>query len=205
MNIIYFTHNEITDHVLIPSFLENFGDRVFIHTDRIDLKVIEKYNADFIVSDRARYLIRDDVLNVLDKKIVNLHPSFLPYNRGYNPQFWSVVEGTPSGNTIHYIDENIDTGDIIAQQKIDLLENDTLRTFYNRHRNGMVDLFMKNWELIKTGKNPRISQPKKGTFHYKKDLDAYYFKLPLGWDTSVSVVKQLFAKEPAWIDENSRV
>ena len=39
----------------------------------------------------------------------------LPYNRGKNPNVWPIIDGTPAGVTLHYIDSGIDTGEIIHQ------------------------------------------------------------------------------------------
>ena len=44
---------------------------------------------------------------------LNLHPSFLPHNRGMHPYYWSIVENTPAGVSIHFIDERIDAGRIV--------------------------------------------------------------------------------------------
>ena len=42
--------------------------------------------------------------------------SYLPWNRGADPNFWSILEDTPKGVTIHIMDESIDTGDILYQK-----------------------------------------------------------------------------------------
>ena len=42
----------------------------------------------------------------------------MPYNRGSHPNFWSFVENTPAGVTIHEVDEGVDTGKIINQKQI---------------------------------------------------------------------------------------
>ena len=59
------------------------------------------------------------------KKIINLHISYLPYNKGAHPNFWSFADNTPSGVTIHEVNENLDSGNIIFQKKIefDILNN----------------------------------------------------------------------------------
>lgn len=46
---------------------------------------------------------------------MNLHISYLPWNKGADPNFWSCIDGTPAGVTLHHIDAGVDTGDIIAQ------------------------------------------------------------------------------------------
>jgi methionyl-tRNA formyltransferase len=51
---------------------------------------------------------------------LNLHPSLLPAYRGPSPLFWQLRDGAPTGVTIHYLDETLDTGDIAAQMAMPL-------------------------------------------------------------------------------------
>src|SRR6202043_2221553 len=52
---------------------------------------------------------------------LNVHPSLLPANRGPEPLFWTFREGvTRTGVTIHVMDEGMDSGDILAQESIDI-------------------------------------------------------------------------------------
>ncbi len=51
---------------------------------------------------------------------LNLHPSLLPAYRGPQPLFWELRDGAPTGTTVHYLDEGLDTGDIAAQTAVPL-------------------------------------------------------------------------------------
>ncbi len=51
---------------------------------------------------------------------LNLHPSLLPLYRGPQPLFWQLRDGAPTGATVHYMDEGLDTGDIAAQIAVPL-------------------------------------------------------------------------------------
>ncbi len=51
---------------------------------------------------------------------LNLHPSLLPAYRGPQPLFWQLRDGAPTGATVHYLDEGLDTGDIAAQTAVPL-------------------------------------------------------------------------------------
>ena len=66
---------------------------------------------DFIVSYGYRYIIKKNIIDYFHKRIINLHISYLPYNRGADPNLWSILEDTPSGVTIHYIDDDKHTSD----------------------------------------------------------------------------------------------
>ena len=186
MKVLYFTNTDIQDHDVIPSIIKNSGDTVQLHTTKIDLEFIKSNDIEFIVSDRSRYLIKKNVINYLPKKIVNLHPSFLPWNRGYHPNYWSIKENTPYGVTLHFIDEGIDTGPIIAQTRAFYSSEDTLRTTYNRLRVLMVSLFKACWPELRKGLMTATSQNKNfGTLHYKKDFIGVFEKLSQSWDTKI--------------------
>ncbi len=186
MKVLYFTNKDVDNENDVPEIISQYGDEVLKITKRPTLEIVKQNNIDFIVSDRPRFIIKPDLIKFLKNKIINLHPSFLPWNRGYNPNFWSIYDNTPHGVTIHYIDEGIDTGNILAQIKLYYSENDTFKTTYDRCRYYMIELFRISWPLIKENKLPSIKQDKQmGTFHYKKDLNPYYNTLENGWNTKI--------------------
>ena len=83
-------------------------------------KRIEKINIspnDLIISFGYRRIIPKKILSKRRTPIVNLHLSYLPFNRGAHPIYWSFREKTPLGVTIHEVDQGIDTGKIIYQKK----------------------------------------------------------------------------------------
>ena len=71
------------------------------------------------------YVVNDDFIELFPKGCINLHPALLPHNRGRFPNIWSIVSKTPAGVTLHYIDEGIDTGDVIAQKEVPVEVTDT--------------------------------------------------------------------------------
>jgi methionyl-tRNA formyltransferase len=104
---------------------------------------------------------------------INLHISYLPWNRGADPNFWSFINDTPKGITIHYVDKNYDTGDIIAQKEIGFNDNETLRTSYNKLQIEIQILFKENWDSIKNGTCKRIKQNGKGSLQRVNDKESY--------------------------------
>jgi len=56
---------------------------------------------------------------------INFHPGLNPYNRGWYPQAFSIINGLPDGSTIHLMDSEVDHGAIIAQKKVDIKVSDT--------------------------------------------------------------------------------
>src|SRR5687768_9409595 len=89
------------------------------------LAAIEALGAEIAVSVMFGYLLRPELLALFPRGAINLHPAYLPYNRGAYPNVWSIVEGTPAGVTLHYIDPGVDTGDLIGRQEVAVEPTDT--------------------------------------------------------------------------------
>ena len=133
-------------------------------------KKIAKTGASFGISIFFGYILRSSTINLFSKGIINLHPALLPYNKGAYPNVWAIVDGTPAGVTIHFIDEGVDTGDIIFQLEVDVEFLDTGESLYRKLEKSMLDLFVEKWEDIKAEKFERRPQPKGGTLHKVKDI-----------------------------------
>ena len=89
-------------------------------TDEID--AIKGY--DCAISYGYKHIIKRRTLEHFQRPVFNLHISYLPYNRGAHPNFWSFYDNTPSGVTIHLIDNGIDTGPIVRQKYVNFKESD---------------------------------------------------------------------------------
>lgn len=196
MNILFLTNKDAENYKQIPDFLSLYGDKVTIFFQKITLEFVKEKNIEFIVSDRYEYIIKDDVINFLKDKIINLHPSLLPWNRGYYPNFWSILEDTPKGVSIHKIDKGIDTGDILIQKEISFDDEDTLKSTYYKVRVAIINLLFDNWNKIK---NSELKGFKKkdinGTHHYKKDFEEISYLIKKnGWNTKIIELKELKKK-----------
>jgi methionyl-tRNA formyltransferase len=118
------------------------------------------------------YILRPEFLDLFSAGVVNLHPAYLPYNRGTYPNVWSIVERTPAGVTLHYVDAGVDTGDIIARRQVSVDPVDTGETLYHKLEQVCVDLFKETWPLICSGHAPRSPQDKEeGTCHRAQDVE----------------------------------
>lgn len=116
------------------------------------------------------YVLKSEILSIPEMGCINLHPSFLPYNRGYYPNVWSIIEDTSAGATLHFMDDGIDTGDIIAQKEVSVEYVDTGKTLYHKIEQAAFELFRETWPAIKSGTNARILQPSGGTYHKRIDV-----------------------------------
>ena len=154
------------------SFLKKKGFEIKNYKKTPNVK--EFLNSDLIISFGFRHIIQQNILKKIKKKIINIHLSYLPYNRGAHPNFWSFIEGTPSGISIHYIDKGIDTGNVILRKKIlfdiNSSKYSTFKKTYNYLFKEAENVFIKNFAKIEKN-NLKVKQiSSKGSFHYKKDL-----------------------------------
>jgi methionyl-tRNA formyltransferase len=73
------------------------------------------------------------VLGIPHFGCINLHGSYLPWYRGRFCSVWAIINGeTRTGVTVHFMDEGIDTGDIIAQKVVPILSDDSAKQLYTR-------------------------------------------------------------------------
>ena len=160
-------------------FLEQLGHIVTHTSNKISADYVSKF--DFVISFGYRYIIKSDVIKVCNGKLINLHISFLPYNRGSHPNFWSFYENTPAGVTIHLIDIGLDTGDILLQKKCNFnIEAETFSSTYNKLIFEIEDLFKSNINRILSCKISPQKQQGNGTYHKSSDLP-----YSISWNTNI--------------------
>jgi methionyl-tRNA formyltransferase len=126
---------------------------------------------DYIIAVHFPYIFPPEALSLPRIGVLNLHPAFLPYNRGWHTPSWAILDGTPIGATLHFMDEGVDTGDIIHQKQIDILPGDTAHSLYHRVKRLELTVFEEAWTLIRMNNPPRNSQTlTEGTIHKRRDL-----------------------------------
>ena len=135
------------------------------------LDALKGLNAEIGVSVLFGYILRKSVRDLLPRGCVNLHPGYLPYNRGAYPNVWSIVERTPAGATLHYVDDGIDTGDIVAQNRVDVAITDTGESLYRRLEDACFEVFTAAWPLLREGRAACQPQRDVGSCHRVRDVD----------------------------------
>ena len=135
------------------------------------LDAIRALDADLGLSIFFGYILKPAFLGIFPRGVLNLHPSYLPYNKGANPNVWSIVEETPAGVTLHFIDEGVDTGDVVARMLVPVEPIDTAATLYRKLEVASVDLFAAQWPHLCKGDILRFQQESgSGTHHRQNDL-----------------------------------
>jgi methionyl-tRNA formyltransferase len=87
---------------------------------------IRALQPDFFFSFYYREMLKRELLEIPRHGALNMHGSLLPKYRGRVPVNWAIIHGeTETGSTLHYMTEKPDNGDIVAQQAVPILPNDT--------------------------------------------------------------------------------
>lgn len=196
MKILFLSNNEIT-YPLVEWLKNDKNEEVICSTNRITPEYLKEILPDMIISYNYRYIIKEDVLEYYDKWIINLHASYLPWNKGADPNLWSFLDDTPKGITIHLIDKGVDTGDILLQKRVYFdEEKETLLSSYKELHVEIQNLFKINWENIKTKHLVPKRQSEEGSMHYIKDFGKVRGILgEEGWDISITELKRRYKYE----------
>lgn len=132
-----------------------------------ELSVAKEYS--LIISLHCKQLFPAELVKNI--RCVNVHPGFNPYNRGWFPQVFSIINNMPAGATIHEIDEELDHGKIIAQQQIKIESWDTSFTAYQKILNAEMELLNNHLlSILDHTYQPQIAA--EGNLNLKKDFDA---------------------------------
>ncbi len=123
------------------------------------VEFLRRLDLDYIVCVHFPYLLRRPVLDAAKRGVLNLHPSYLPYNRGWHTPTWAILDGTPAGASLHYVDESLDTGDLVWQRQAAIDPADTAHSLYARLKALEVQVFKEGWQRIKDGRGAGIPQP----------------------------------------------
>ncbi|MDR1522244.1 MAG: hypothetical protein LBS28_05280 [Streptococcaceae bacterium] len=78
------------------------------------INLLKKYNADLFISMSFNQIFKSEIINLPRLKTINCHAGKLPFYRSRNILNWVLINDEKEfGITVHYVDEGIDTGDII--------------------------------------------------------------------------------------------
>ncbi len=127
-----------------------------------DLKFVDRMkeiSPDLIVVVAYGALLRKDIIAIPRLGCINLHSSLLPKYRGATPVQWALMNGeTETGWTTFYIDEGLDSGDMILQKKININPNEDASTLFERMSLPGIHLLEETIDQVIQGKAPRIKQ-----------------------------------------------
>lgn len=171
VDVIFLGSNDIGD--LIYDWLTDCDDAdvLALLTESEQLSLVERLEPDLLVSAGFRHIVPESVLEVPERGAVNVHKSYLPYNRGANPNVWSIVEDAPAGVSLHYMTPDVDAGPIVDRRQVEVRPDDTGRDLYERLEAAQFQQFTDVWPEVRDGTVDPVEQADEaGTYHYKQDF-----------------------------------
>lgn len=200
MNILlagkYFTGSEPLNQNII-NFLKKKEVKFIISEDSFDLSFLLKEKINLIINSGYGPIIKNDILKYFKNKIINMHNSCLPSGRGIYPNLWSIFCKYQSGITLCYLDEGIDTGNIIIQKKINFNnDNITLKESWDILQNELSNLLIEKWDYIINPKKLYDQNKMEGkkSYHNRKYSEELVKILPNKWKTTHKELKIIAKK-----------
>jgi methionyl-tRNA formyltransferase len=177
--IIVFSHEENNEQLLTfvkTLNIELYTDSINKHKDKLDgLK-------GFLLSIHYRHIISPEVLHAFDGPKVNLHPSLLPNYKGCFSSTWAIINNEKhTGITYHMMTKNIDEGNILLQESIDITDTDTSYSLFHKLVTLGISRLGNVFRSINSG-CVGIPQEGKGSYYPRKL--PYEGKIKNEWDDS---------------------
>ncbi|MDP2715674.1 methionyl-tRNA formyltransferase [Rheinheimera sp.] len=103
-----------------------------VNTERF-LNLMDEYKPDLLVSMSFNQILRRSIIDYAPLGFINCHAGALPFYRGRNPLNWVLINGESNfGITVHYVEEGIDTGDIVEQRLYPISLDDNYGSLLHR-------------------------------------------------------------------------
>jgi len=135
--------------------VENLKDLDFVRS-------LRQMSPELIVVVAFR-ILPPQVLTVPPRGVINLHASLLPKYRGAAPINWAIINGEKqTGLTTFFIDDRVDTGDIILQRAVPIGQEETAGELHDRLMSLGAELLSETVSLVESGDFPRRPQPREG-------------------------------------------
>ena len=119
-----------------------------------------RLGADLCVMAYVTLIVPEEILNLPTRGTIQYHPSLLPRHRGPSSINWPIIQGeTRTGLSIFWPDNGLDTGPVLLQKEVDILDTDTLGSLYfDRLYPLGVAALLEGVDLVRAGTAPRIAQ-----------------------------------------------
>lgn len=196
----------------VRKFAEKIGCKLFIQPVRNArnynefISGLKELAPDMILCNSYSMLIGSEILKIVNYNAINVHWALLPLNRGPNPVQWAIIKGEKkTGISVHYMDNGLDCGDIIAQEEEVILDTDTWVSLRERLKKRSGNFLQRCLADIISGKNDRLKQDE-GKAVSNKRLTADYPKIDFMRMSDLEIVDlvraQVYPLKGAYIEQN---
>jgi methionyl-tRNA formyltransferase len=144
----------------IKAFAEQKKKKLYILEKQSGLKdIIEKEKPDLCIVVGWYWKISPEILSSVPNGFIGLHASLLPKYRGFAPLVWAIINGEKrTGISLFYLEDGIDTGDIIGQKQFTISQTDSIRTVLEKSEIYCDKLLKENYLKILSGNASKKSQ-----------------------------------------------
>jgi methionyl-tRNA formyltransferase len=105
-----------------------------------------------IIINQSQSFIKKELLNIPRIGVLNRHNALLPKNRGRLTPFWVLFKGEKeTGVSIHFVEESLDSGDIIVQKKYSIARNDTFNSLVKKNYKIAADAMLEAIDILEKG------------------------------------------------------
>ena len=170
------------------------GFEVIVSPEPYDADSDDELAPDIILSSGYDRLLRPKTIQKFPQRLINLHAAYLPWARGIGTTLFATMLRYPYGVSVHFIDEGLDTGRLIARKLVQTERTDTLRTLYSKLLSATENLFFESFSQIVTGQSIGIPQEELGkinTSRSRRQFEAVMDVCPNGYDTSITDLEKL--------------
>lgn len=194
MKVAYFGYGD--DISRLRAFLEANHDVSSFDVDEDLSCVADPADFDLIVSFGYRKIFSEDFILRCKKPPINIHLSYLPFNKGAHPIFWAFYDNTPLGVSIHFIDSGIDTGELLLRHQLVKNSAVTFRMLWHDLIAIATELFIDNFDMlvkVTPGNYSLRNGGESGSYHRTSELPMGF----RGWDMVINeeILRLKFAHE----------
>ncbi len=132
--------------------------------------LLKEYGINFGIIGGSR-ILSPDIVALVEKGILNLHPGLLPDVRGLDSVLWSIEKDYPLGVTAHLINEEIDSGFILKTEKVNISIDDNLLSLYEKIYQLQLYLLPRILNLVFTNNYSVLEVKKNGEYNHKMSYD----------------------------------
>ncbi len=158
---------------------ESFPDLKLIVEENVNnfkfIQHLKGLSIDYFILSGFRQILKEEVLTIPSKGTINLHAGKLPEYRGGSPLNWQII----NGENYAYIstiltDKGIDTGNILVENQIEILDIDDIQTLHNKANDKFPEMTVQSIEMIENN-DFGIKQSSRGAayWHQRNDQDGY--------------------------------
>lgn len=174
--------------------LSDQGFEVKVSPDPYDADSDDEFSPDIILSSGYDRLLKPKTIQKFPNRLINLHAAYLPWARGIGTTLFATMLRYPYGVSVHFIDEGLDTGQLIARKLVPTERTDTLRTLYSKLLSATENLFFESFSKIFAGKAIGVPQEDLGEISTKRSrlqFESVMDVCPDGYDTLITDLEKL--------------